>query len=167
MVLLMNNHMMRIVKAGETQHRSIGIGVDVCYYTEYWFNTPPSSFVEPTCLSVCLFETPYQSTSVCVWYKVRNVAIITHRFDTPSLVWDYLKLPSPEHPTHTITIPCNSCQRCRPSWDLRESLVGFPVTTDHKQDLQPFYVVDAYLCFKFVFSELSPVRTRRYTNTLV
>ena len=87
----MDSHV-RIDKAGETYHRSIGVGFDICYNTGDWFNTPLSKFLSgPGVFS--LSETPYESTSVCVWYKacvfagVRNCNTIIYRFYcTPYLV---------------------------------------------------------------------------------
>ena len=39
----MDSHV-RIDKAGETYHRSIGVGFDIYYNTGDWFNTPLSRF---------------------------------------------------------------------------------------------------------------------------
>ena len=73
-----DSHMMRVDKAGETLHRSIGVGFNICCYTGNWFNAHLSRFVYCSARTFIQHKTPYEGpsvrkyvrTPVCVWYKM-------------------------------------------------------------------------------------------------
>ena len=82
-----------IDKAGETVHWNIRVGFDICCSTVDWFNSPLSSFVYFTFVRLSALRLSVYGT------RYATFQFIKYRFDTPpSLVWDYLKLPSPGQP---------------------------------------------------------------------
>ena len=119
---------MRTDNTCETIHQSIGAGFDIYYYTGDWFNTPLYLYLSsPPVVSVYSVLNVCNVCNGCAGFKrlcvlkVRNVHIIIYWFYTPSLLWEYLKLPP-----HETTPPTASPSRI--SLVRAADLVGAPTT---------------------------------------